>query len=143
LGLGESNSIYEYLDRQADRHVEDLIKPISDFLVPLFFVSTGMVVQLDVFTDTKTVALALGITVAAILTKLAAGAVAGRVNRLVVGVGMIPRGEVGLIFAATGKALGVVTPQMYAIIVIVVVFTTLLPPPVLAVLLRRMNDGEQ
>ena len=70
--------------------------------------------------------------------KLAAGFVAGKgMNPWLVGWGMVPRGEVGLIFAMVGKKLGVMSEAMFSVIVIMVILTTLLTPPILTVLLRR------
>ena len=75
-------------------------------------------------------------TVAALAGKLVAGYAAGQVNRAVVGWGMVPRGEVGLIFAMTGNQLGVVSEQMFSVIIIMVIITTLITPLVLMRLLR-------
>jgi Kef-type K+ transport system membrane component KefB len=84
------------------------------------------------------VMVALGITAAAVVGKLVAGFVAGKgKNPWLVGWGMVPRGEVGLIFAMVGKNLGVMSEAMFSVIVIMVILTTLLTPPILTVLLRR------
>ncbi|PIT87972.1 MAG: cation:proton antiporter [Candidatus Magasanikbacteria bacterium CG10_big_fil_rev_8_21_14_0_10_40_10] len=131
------------IEPHAHRHIEDLIEPLGNFLVPIFFVMTGMGVKLQTMFDIKVLLLALGITVAAFVGKLMAGYVAGKgVSKIIVGFGMIPRGEVGLIFAVIGKNLGVVNDQIYSIIVIMVILTTLIPPPVLAYLLKR-HDKKQ
>ncbi len=119
------------------RHLEELIAPIGHFLVPFFFVVTGMHVKLDLLADPHALAIALALAVAAIAGKIVAGLPAGPVNRWVVGWGMVPRGEVGLIFAATGMGLGVVTASTFSVIVIMVVVTTLVTPPILAWLIRR------
>jgi Kef-type K+ transport system membrane component KefB len=75
--------------------------------------------------------------VVAFIGKVLAGIAAGPVNKWLVGWGMAPRGEVGLIFAAVGQKLGVVTAEMYSIIIIVVILTTLFTPPILSSLLKR------
>jgi Kef-type K+ transport system membrane component KefB len=75
--------------------------------------------------------------VVAVAGKVVAGLAAGRGNRWLVGWGMVPRGEVGLIFAAVGKGLGVVTDEEFSVIVIMVILTTLMTPPILAWLLKR------
>lgn len=134
--------IKEKLNKEIEhfqhRHVEELIEDIAHFLVPIFFVYTGMKVDLTTFLDPKILLLALLVTVAAFVGKLVAGFVAGKgVNKLLIGVGMIPRGEVGLIFAAVGMSLGVITPSIYSVIVIMVILTTLVPPPILAYLLKQ------
>lgn len=126
--------------RHADRHIEDLIQPLGFFLVPLFFVVTGMGVRLETFADTSVLLVALGITIIAFVGKIAAGFVAGNVRKWLVGWGMVPRGEVGLIFASIGKTLGVVSDSVFSVIVIVIILTTLLTPPVLAKLLRNKQE---
>jgi Kef-type K+ transport system membrane component KefB len=80
---------------------------------------------------------ALGVTVVAIAGKLVAGLAAGSSGKWVVGWGMVPRGEVGLIFAMVGKNLGVMNEAMFSVIVLMVILTTLVTPPVLTWLLKR------
>lgn len=134
------NKTKEVLEKHTEEHLDELIKPIGWFLVPIFFIMTGMQVNLTTLLDVNTVLLALGITVVAFAGKIVAGFVAGKgVNKWLIGWGMAPRGEVGLIFAVIGKQLGVVTDQMYSVIVIMVILTTLLTPLVLTYLLHK-ND---
>ncbi len=118
---------------------EHMIEPIGYFFVPVFFVLTGMQVDLKTLTDPAVVGVALGVTAAAIAGKLAAGVFAGDAGKWVVGWGMVPRGEVGLIFAMVGKQLGVLSETMFSVVVIMVILTTLVTPPVLTWLLRREN----
>ncbi|HEX5674752.1 MAG TPA: cation:proton antiporter [Azonexus sp.] len=128
------------LARHTSHQHEHMLEPIGYFFVPVFFVLTGMQVDLTALADPKVVAVALGITVAAVVGKLAAGFVAGKgMNPWLVGWGMVPRGEVGLIFAMVGKKLGVMSEAMFSVIVIMVILTTLLTPPILTVLLRRQS----
>jgi Kef-type K+ transport system membrane component KefB len=128
------------LQRHTHHQHEQMIEPIGYFFVPVFFVLTGMQVDLAVLADPKAVAVALALTAAAIAGKLAAGFVAGKGrDPWLVGWGMVPRGEVGLIFAMVGKKLGVVSEAMFSEIVIMVILTTLLTPPVLTMLLRRQK----
>jgi Kef-type K+ transport system membrane component KefB len=129
------------IEAHRHRHLEDLIAPIGHFLVPIFFVFTGMQVKLELLADPKALAVAAGLTVAAVAGKIVAGLAAGPVDRWLVGWGMVPRGEVGLIFAATGMALGVVTASTFSVIVIMIVLTTFITPPVLAFLIRRADGG--
>jgi Kef-type K+ transport system membrane component KefB len=133
--------LHQVLEHHADHHVEEILSPIGNFLVPIFFVVTGMSVQLAALWDAQLLLVALGITVVAFLGKIVTGLVAGNVNKALVGWGMVPRGEVGLIFAATGQRLGIVTPQLFGVIVIVVILTTLLTPPILTYLVRRQEVG--
>ncbi len=125
------------LKHHSERHVEDIMEPLGHLFSPIFFVLTGMHVQLAELFDPSVLMVALGITVVAFVGKLVAGLVAGKVNKQLVGWGMVPRGEVGLIFAATGKTLGIVDEKTFGVIVIVVILSTLLTPPVLTFLLKR------
>jgi Kef-type K+ transport system membrane component KefB len=134
------------LARTERRHqVSEHIKPVADLLVPIFFVSIGMKVQLSAlnpFAPDAQPALVLLLTAAALLTKLVTGFVVYQrgVRRWVVGVGMMPRGEVGLIFAGVGLSVGVVDEQLYAALVVVVMLTTFAAPPWLKALYRRADD---
>ena len=125
------------LDHHRERHLEHLVEPVGHLLVPIFFVLAGMQVKLDALANPKILGLAAALTLVAIGGKIVSGLVAGRVNRWLVGWGMVPRGEVGLIFAFVGKAVGVLDDELFAVIVLMVVGTTLVTPPVLAWLLRR------
>ncbi len=129
--------LHDIIESHADRHVETLLEPVGHFLVPIFFVLTGMDVKLETLFDLPILTVALGITGVAFIGKIVSGLVAGPVKKTIVGVGMIPRGEVGLIFAATGKAIGVVDDQVFSVIVIMVILSTLLTPPLLTYLLKR------
>ncbi len=123
---------------QSHKHIEHLIEPIAFVVVPIFFVLTGMSVDLGTLADSTIVLTALGITVVAFVGKLLAGLAAGKgTNKWIVGFGMVPRGEVGLIFATIGAGLGVVTGSVFSVIVIMVILTTLLTPPILSTLLKR------
>lgn len=130
------------LERHSHHQHEHLIEPIGYFFVPVFFVLTGMQVDLRTLADPVLVAIALGIAAAAIVGKLAAGLCAGQgASKWIVGWGMVPRGEVGLIFAVVGRQLGVMSEAMFSVIVIMVILTTLVTPPVLTWLLRRQGQG--
>lgn len=131
------------MDHHAERHVVDLLEPIAILLVPVFFVLTGMGVRLDSFLNLPILLLALGLTVVAFAGKIVAGLAAGNVNKWIVGWGMVPRGEVGLIFAAMGQSMGVMTPDIFSTLVIVIILSTLLTPPILAVVLRRAPGAGQ
>lgn len=131
--------VNEAMEEHSHRHIEDLIEPVAFFLVPIFFVYTGMAVNLETMFDPKILGVALAISAVAVIGKLLAGVAAGKVNKTLVGFGMVPRGEVGLIFAAIGKGLGVVSDEVFSIIVIMVILTTLMTPPVLVALLKRQK----
>ena len=124
-------------------HIQERIKPVADILVPIFFVMVGIRVDLDVINplnpQTKGTLAFMGMLIAvAVVMKLFAGlgVLRRNVNRIIVGVGMIPRGEVGLIFATIGLTGKIITPGEYAIIITVVVITTFITPPLLKLAFR-------
>lgn len=131
------------IDRYSHRHVEDLIEPVVYFLVPIFFVATGMSVDLSTLFDPQILVVAVGVTLIAFFGKLVSGLAAEKGDRRLVGFGMVPRGEVGLIFATIGKGLGVVPDAVFSVIVIMVIFTTLLTPPILTFLLKRQKGHDK
>jgi Kef-type K+ transport system membrane component KefB len=128
------------LDRYAEHHHAHLLEPLGHFLVPVFFVHTGMQVKLATLADPRVIAVALGLTIVAVAGKVAAGLAAEKGTRWLVGWGMVPRGEVGLIFAAIGQQLGVVDDALFSVIVAMVILTTVVTPPVLASMLRRRKE---
>lgn len=121
-------------------HLENRIAPVYSLLVPFFFVVTGSLVDLSVFLDLGTAGLTAAILVVAILGKLigCGGAALGMGKRsaAIVGVGMVPRGEVGILVATIGLTRGVVGPDLYAVVVAMSVLTTLVAPPFLAALFK-------
>ncbi len=110
--------------------IKHLMGPLQTLLSPLFFFLMGMQVKLETFLKPHLLYLALILSLIAIVGKLLGGLGAGRkTNRLFIGIGMMPRGEVGLIFASMGKSLGVVSEQMFSAIIVMVLITTILAPP--------------
>jgi Kef-type K+ transport system membrane component KefB len=132
------------------RHLEETLKPLTEFLAPVFFVQMGAKVDLRVFDSPGTLWLALALTVAAILGKqlCSLGVLEKGVNRWAVGFGMIPRGEVGLIFASIGATLvlggeRIIDSTTYSAVIIMVILTTLVTPPLLKWSLASRNvSGE-
>jgi Kef-type K+ transport system membrane component KefB len=114
---------------------------LYDFLVPFFFVVMGTQVDLSVFTRFNLISAALVLTLFAILGKLIGcglGAFGlGWKEASVVGVGMVPRGEVGMIVASIGLGMGVISTDLYSIVIFMVIATTLLTPPVLAKMISK------
>ena len=111
------------------------LKPIADFFVPIFFVTIGASIELHLFNplmpeSRTTLLIALGLVVIAFLGKLVCGyvPVGQPVNRLAIGVGMVPRGEVGLIFAEVGRRSEIISNEVFAILVITVALTTFIAP---------------
>lgn len=138
-GMEVKQAVSKVMESLSHSHLQDLIKPLSYFLVPIFFVLTGMRVKLDMVFNLPVLMLTLAITMSAVVGKIMAGLVAGRVNKSIVGWGMVPRGEVGLIFAVTGNAMGVVSDEVFSMFVIVIMLTTILPIPILNFLLKRQD----
>jgi Kef-type K+ transport system membrane component KefB len=135
---------YRELAAKEDQQLENLIRPISSFLVPVFFVLMGMRVDLSALMRPEILGLAAALTVAAIVGKQACalGALGSRLDWLSIGIGMIPRGEVGLIFANIGLTLVVrgehiIDAATYSAVVIMVMLTTMITPPALKWSLSR------
>jgi Kef-type K+ transport system membrane component KefB len=130
---------------RAQRDVQTLLKPISTFLVPVFFVLMGMRVDLSVFGQAGILGFTAALIAVALVSKQACslGVLGKGTDRLAVGLGMIPRGEVGLIFAGIGSGLmigaeRVVDPMIFSALVAMIAATTLLTPPLLAWRLKKL-----
>lgn len=124
--------INKVLSPHSHRHIEDIIEPISFFLVPIFFVYSGLQVNLSSLLNFNTIVLALAITGISILTKYVSGLFAGKgIKKSIIGWGMVPRGEVAIIAATLGLTLGVIDDQLFSIIIILVTLTSLITPMVL------------
>jgi Kef-type K+ transport system membrane component KefB len=109
--------------------IKDLISPLEVILVPIFFILMGMQVKLEIFLNPKILTMTVGLLLAAVLGKLVSGLGAkGKQNRLAIGIGMVPRGEVGLVFASIGMSLHVVDEAMFSAIVLMVLMSTLIAP---------------
>jgi len=143
-GLILEDAHYVDFVQKGEHQLEELIQPISSFLAPVFFVLMGMHTDLSAFAHVDVLALAGLLTGAAIIGKQACalGVIGRGVDRLSIGVGMIPRGEVGLVFANLGMQLKVAGQPMiekstYAAVLIMVIVTTLVTPPGLKWALAR------
>jgi Kef-type K+ transport system membrane component KefB len=120
---------------------------LYNFLVPFFFVILGTRVDLSIFSHPFLLWSALIITLFAVLGKLL-GCGIGALNlggreALVVGFGMVPRGEVGMIIASIGLSMGAITSDLYTVIIFMVIATTLMTPPVLRKLVRISEKGDE
>lgn len=125
-----------------DEHaIEEEVAPLYAFFPPFFFAVIGIQVDLSAFTDLGTDALLIGVTVLAVLTKFAGAWLGSRSlgsrSAAFVGVGMVPRGEVGIIVASIGLAVGAFDEELFAVIVGMSILTTLVVPP----MLRRLASG--
>jgi Kef-type K+ transport system membrane component KefB len=143
LGASTRARLESVIARHQHHDLSELIAPVGHLLVPMFFIYTGMQVRLETIADREIIAAGLAITGVAFVSKLVAGVAAGDVRKWIVGWGMAPRGEVGLIFAAAGKALGVIPDAVFSMIIVVVLLTTLLTPPILVAAIRRMGVTDE
>jgi Kef-type K+ transport systems, membrane components len=148
IGAFAAGLVLAKTDRARD--IEREVYPIAQFFIPIFFVSVGAAVdlkQLNPFDPASRRFLIIGLllTLVAIAGKLVAGfaAFAGRpLRRLVIGVGMIPRGEVGLIFAQLGLTVGLLSAGLYSSVALMVMVTTFVAPPLLRTLLPMQTPDE-
>jgi Kef-type K+ transport system membrane component KefB len=128
------------LSETVDRRVHDLTNGVAELLVPFFLAGIGLHFDPTPFRSASTLALAAVIVLAAVASKfLACGAVAlpmGRADAVRVGVGMVPRGEVGMVVAQIGLNMNVMAPAVYGVIVAMSVATTLIAPPLLKLAFR-------
>jgi Kef-type K+ transport system membrane component KefB len=118
--------------------IEDRLKPVADVFIPIFFIMVGAAVDISVFNpfvkeNIAVILLALVLFVVAVIGKLVSGlgAFSLKANKLVIGIGMIPRGEVGLIFASMGLVSGVLHKSEYSALMVMVMLTTFVAPPLL------------
>jgi Kef-type K+ transport system membrane component KefB len=139
LGAFAAGLVLDETDARSE--LDELVKPIADLLVPIFFVTVGARADVSVLNplvpeNRSGLLIAVFLIAVAIVGKVVTGwAVFGQpgINRLAIGVGMIPRGEVGLVFAGIGSASGVLDKPLEAAIIIMVILTTFLAPPFLRV----------
>jgi Kef-type K+ transport system membrane component KefB len=137
LGAFAAGLVLDETDERKE--LDEQIKPVADILVPIFFVTVGARVDLSVLNpaipeNREGLIISAFLIGIAIVGKVVTGwAVFGQpgINRLAIGFGMIPRGEVGLVFAAIGTASGVLDKALQAAIIIMVILTTFLAPPLL------------
>jgi Kef-type K+ transport system membrane component KefB len=133
----------DFVDR-GEHQLEELLHPITAFLVPVFFVLTGMKVDLSSLGRVEVLGFAALLSVLAIIGKMLCwfGVLEPGLDRLSIAVGMVPRGEVGLIFAGIGASLvlhgqPVIDISVFSAVVIMVMVTTFVTPPALKWTLAR------
>ncbi|HEX6309816.1 MAG TPA: cation:proton antiporter [Longimicrobiales bacterium] len=130
--------------------ITERIAPVADLFTPIFFVAVGAGVDVNLFLpwtatfDVSVLMIGAALLVIAIVGKVVSGYSVGwgrrKLDHLAIGVGMIPRGEVGLIFAHLGLTNGILSSQVYSAILIMVMFTTFLAPPLLKPIFARMDE---
>jgi Kef-type K+ transport system membrane component KefB len=129
------------------KSIEERLKPVSDFFTPIFFIMVGAAVDVSVFNpfvkeNIPILLIALTLFIVAVVGKLVSGfAVLQKgIKKSVVGVGMIPRGEVGLIFAQVGLTYGIFTSELFSAVTVMVMLTTFIAPPLLKIMFARGGD---
>lgn len=139
----DKTAVADVMRRHSDTHVEDLIGNIGHIFIPVFFVYTGMQIDFGSLLRPELYVTAFIISIFAVCGKVVAGLAAkgSAREKLLVGVSMVPRGEVGLIFAATGKALGVLNDELFSVIVLVVIITTFVAPPLIKYVASSKSIG--
>ncbi|MGB3239587.1 MAG: cation:proton antiporter [Geitlerinemataceae cyanobacterium] len=149
LGAFAAGLVLDETDKRKE--LDKQVIPIADIFVPIFFVTVGAKVDLSVLnpvipSNREGLAIAAFLIVVAIIGKLVTGwSVFGQpgINRLAIGIGMIPRGEVGLVFAGIGAASGVLDKPLQAAIIIMVILTTFIAPPGLRFAFKSSPDSEE
>lgn len=137
LGSFAAGLVLDETDERVE--LQKQVVPIADMLVPIFFVSVGAKTDLGVLnpaipSNREGLVMAIFLIIVAILGKVVTGlSVFGQpqINRLAIGVGMIPRGEVGLVFLGIGSSIGILSKPLEAAIIMMVILTTFLAPPLL------------
>jgi len=128
-GLIIHDAYFEDDKQKPSKSIHDLVSPLETILAPLFFMLVGVQVKLETFLDLNVLGLSVVFVIVAIIGKLVSGLGAARKDdRWLIGIGMIPRGEVGLVFTSIGKTLGVISDQVFSALVLMVILTTILTP---------------
>ncbi|MFT4047602.1 MAG: cation:proton antiporter [Solimonas sp.] len=132
---------------ENQRALHEQVRGVTEFFTPFFLVGIGMQLDLAAFADRATIVAALVVTLLAVLTKFAGcglGALKlGWRGAAQVGVGMVPRGEVGIVVAQIGLGLGVISDRVFAIVLFMAVATTMVAPPLLVPLFRGARAAER
>jgi Kef-type K+ transport system membrane component KefB len=132
-------------ETQQRETLEHQTRPLLALMTPFFFVMTGSKVEIAQLADAGTLLTLVLITLIALASKLLGGFLGalplGGRGALIVGVGMMPRGEVGVVIASLGFAAGVFSPRMYALIVAMSLLTSIVTPPLLALLFRPKPEA--
>ncbi len=131
---------------EENETMHHLTSGVTEFLVPFFLVNIGMQLDLSIFKDSSVVVLAIVITIAAVITKFVGcglGAWGMRWREMgQIGIGMVPRGEVGIVVAQIGLSLGVIEPRFFGAVLFMAVATTIIAPPLIKVLFNEDQDGD-
>lgn len=131
---------------EKNHKMHTLTTGVTEFLVPFFLVNIGMQLDLKLFTDPSVIGLALLVTLAAVITKFfgcGLGAYGlSRRQMSQIGIGMVPRGEVGIVVAQIGLGLGIISSNFFAAVIFMAVATTLIAPPFIKIFFGEDVDND-
>ena len=134
-----------FADHSREWKLEPKIEDITVFLLPLFFINVGLQVNVGLFTSVEVLLISAVVLVLAIASKYIGCGLGARLGDKtldrdgvkIIGMGMVPRGEVGIIVASIGLASGAMSSELYAVVVLMSVVTTIIAPPLLSKLFRK------
>ena len=129
----------------AKDRIERELAPVGHLFIPVFFLGIGIDAQIETFVKPEVLGIAGGLLVVAVIGKIVAavGVFGSPGDKRLIGLGMIPRGEVGLIFATIGLDEGILGGNLYAALLLVVLVTTLMTPPLLRWRLNQLRSGHR
>ena len=139
-----------FADYAWEWELDHKVEAITSFMITFFFVNVGLQVDLNSMSSTSVIILAIVVILLALATKYIGcgfGAKLGdksvdKSSFNIIGVGMMPRGEVGIIIASIGLASGVMSPDLYGVVVMMSVMTTIIAPPILSILFKKKYKEE-
>jgi Kef-type K+ transport system membrane component KefB len=142
--VADSQLKYQFtqlIEKQEKRNLEELLKPISHVFVPIFFIYIGFLIDIHKLFDPLTLLITLALLLASFLGRIISGYLirGKKMNKLVLGLGMTPIGEAGLIFAVFGKVSGVINDTVLSAIVAAVVIAAILTPILINFAIKRYN----
>jgi Kef-type K+ transport system membrane component KefB len=139
-----------FADHAWEWELEHKVEAITSLMISFFFVNVGLMVDISSLTDFAIVGLVVVVILLAMATKFIGCGLGARLGDKtidkssfsIIGVGMMPRGEVGIIIASIGLNAGVMTGDLYTVVVMMSVMTTIIAPPILSVLFRKKYKTE-
>ena len=139
-----------FADHAWEWDLESKIDSISTFLLSVFFLNVGLQVDIGTLGDTSVLVLVVVVIILAVISKLVGCSLGAKMgdrsldssSLKIIGFGMAPRGEVGIIVAAIGLASGAMSQDLYAVVVLMSVITTIIAPPIISKLFRQKYHEE-
>jgi Kef-type K+ transport system membrane component KefB len=122
--------------------IQEKVIDLNEFIVPFFFIVTGMSIDLEAFSNPSTIGILGLMTLLAIVGKFLGGYLGCKEDSSIVGVAMVPRGEVGVIVASLAQGLGVITKGVYSLLVGMSILTTVFAVPILGILIKKRDHSK-